>query len=220
MPSRLTVIYNATSLEHANLLQQFLVERGIRANVENNAFGAMTGDLDSEKPASPSVTVADRDAEAARHIARLFDRHIHTRSGLSATEVDCVSHWPECPQCCQPRQAVCPSCKEAGNHFPQADSPITTAEKMSPESGCSSVVPTDASPISDRDDLPLWCLLCDEVFQAQFYRHCEWCGHDFGNGIDLTTSYINPVSVRERAIVGLLVGITIGTLSYLVWLFR
>jgi hypothetical protein len=29
--------------------------------------------------------------------------------------------------------------------------------------------------------------LCDDLFAAEFFRRCEWCGHEFPDGLDLDT---------------------------------
>ena len=31
--------------------------------------------------------------------------------------------------------------------------------------------------------LALICSTCDEPFVAEFLRRCQWCGHDFGDGL-------------------------------------
>ncbi|OHB76627.1 MAG: hypothetical protein A2W31_14730 [Planctomycetes bacterium RBG_16_64_10] len=34
-----------------------------------------------------------------------------------------------------------------------------------------------------RVTLRLICPTCDEAFTARFLRRCQWCGHDFGEGL-------------------------------------
>jgi hypothetical protein len=66
-----------------------------------------------------------------------------------------------CPGCDKPRMAVCPFCRTSGTRFRSADTFGDTAEE---------------EPL-------LLCPTCDEPFEATYLRTCEWCGHDFGSGV-------------------------------------
>ena len=42
----------------------------------------------------------------------------------------------------------------------------------------------------------LICPTCDEPFDASYLRVCEWCGHDFGSGVEAPQILPNmPVEV-------------------------
>jgi hypothetical protein len=69
-----------------------------------------------------------------------------------------------CPDCSRPRVAICPFCKTMGNRFRAADE-IAGRE-------------TDAEPAL------LICPICDEPFEPTYLRCCEWCGHEFADGIE------------------------------------
>lgn len=69
-----------------------------------------------------------------------------------------------CPECNRPRTAVCPICHTAGSNFPPGESPVAHEH--------------------DAEEPPLLiCPTCDEPFEPRYLRCCEWCGHDFGDGI-------------------------------------
>jgi hypothetical protein len=69
-----------------------------------------------------------------------------------------------CPQCHRPRLTVCPFCQTASAKFPLADQPQGSAE---------------GPPVL------LLCTTCDEPFEPAYLRRCEWCGHDFGDGVEI-----------------------------------
>jgi hypothetical protein len=77
-----------------------------------------------------------------------------------------IDAWPTCPACGERRVTSCPVCETTGSDLPRAD--------------------VRYLPGSDREASP-WvaCPTCDEVFAASFVRRCVWCGHDFGNGVDV-----------------------------------
>lgn len=70
-----------------------------------------------------------------------------------------------CPECNRRRTAVCPICRTAGSNFPPGDFPVAREEEETAE-----------PPL-------LICPTCDEPFEPRYLRRCEWCGHDFGEGI-------------------------------------
>ncbi|HVX09603.1 MAG TPA: DUF2007 domain-containing protein [Pirellulales bacterium] len=69
-----------------------------------------------------------------------------------------------CPECGRPRMAVCPFCETSGTTFRGAN-------------------PLDEG--SMEEPSLLICSLCDEPFEASYLRRCEWCGHDFGAGLEV-----------------------------------
>ena len=70
-----------------------------------------------------------------------------------------------CPTCQRPRMAICPYCHTAGTNFPSA-------------------WPESRQPDEQGDHQPqLICPTCDEPLAPSYLRCCEWCGHDFGQGV-------------------------------------
>lgn len=73
---------------------------------------------------------------------------------------------------------VCPVCKTSGSHFPWADPESQPADSARPM---------------------VLCPTCDEPFTPQYLRRCEWCNHDFGEGLepehDHDAESISPLAV-------------------------
>jgi hypothetical protein len=74
--------------------------------------------------------------------------------------------WPLCPACGRPRHTACPLCGTAGQSFARAD-----------EEYFADPLPAGTTTVR------VICSTCDEPFAAQFLRRCQWCGHDFGEGL-------------------------------------
>jgi predicted RNA-binding Zn-ribbon protein involved in translation (DUF1610 family) len=70
-----------------------------------------------------------------------------------------------CPECGRSRMAVCPFCRTSGATFRGANLSLDEQSADEPEL--------------------LICPTCDEPFEASYLRRCEWCGHDFGAGIEV-----------------------------------
>ncbi len=83
-----------------------------------------------------------------------------------------AASWPTCPRCRSRRHTSCPYCGTAGSDF--------------------RIVEPAWTPDEDRKPPSLWilCPLCDELFAARFSRRCEWCGFDFGEGIDWDAAHL------------------------------
>jgi hypothetical protein len=79
--------------------------------------------------------------------------------------IDNWAAWPECPQCNERRVAVCPICSTNETDFRLADY-------------------DDADGAENEADVLLLCSTCDEPFVPQFYRDCDGCEFDFGEGIE------------------------------------
>ena len=219
MRSRKQVIYSASSVSHAHMLKQFLEEQGIAALVENESLQGAIGELPPGYSTSPCVAVPAEQAVRARQIALLFERQI--RAGHGMAELGCaltspsLPVWPTCPQCTKQRQTVCPVCHEAGHQLPLADFPIGEDGVVS-----SQEVIDGASPIPEASaGVSVVCPICDEAFVARFYRRCEWCGHDFGEGLEFPVTADQAMSVRERAVLMALVSALATLLIYFAWLF-
>lgn len=109
--------------------------------------------------------------------------------------------WPVCPACRQRRMAICPACETADNDVPLAEFMVLgeTPRATKSESGADATGGQD-SPDSASNIL-LMCQNCDESFAPRFYRHCENCGHDFGHGVELQQTDVEPVNHRVLLIV-------------------
>lgn len=98
---------------------------------------------------------------------------------------------PKCPTCDRPRVAICPYCQTTRSGFIAAD------RVLGDES-------------ADQPALVI-CPTCDEPFQPEYLRRCEWCGHDFGTGAE-PPRIVRPMEgepVNWRTVVAGLVGIVI-----------
>ena len=122
--------------------------------------------------------------------------------------------WPCCSGCGQRRQAVCPSCENAGDDIPLAE----FIAPKTPE------IPTDTTTAGTNlpADVLLMCPHCDEAFAAKFYKLCAECGHDFGDGISLEDDFQERESYDPRIMaVTLALGLlTVGFLLYFWLLLR
>lgn len=118
--------------------------------------------------------------------------------------------WPTCPGCGERRSTACPYCHTAGAEFRTADFGFERIEGLTEVSGtpgpccgpggCHSEGPGDCHSDSASDELPalpagvseplpttqmLLCPTCDEPFVPQYLRRCEWCGHEFPEGVEI-----------------------------------
>lgn len=174
-----SVIYQARTVPEADELTERLAEAGIEGVVVEELVPGQTGTDAIGLPTPFSVAVHQDQAAAARQLAEQFDDELFTRveqeakqpEGAEAAETTDLpaepDAWPRCPQCGQRRVTVCPVCKTSGTHFAPADKEYS-ADTDSPEASQRLVL----------------CPTCDEPFAPQFLRRCEWCGHDFGEGLE------------------------------------
>ena len=172
----------------AYLVRNRLAEAGIDCFIENESLPYGANEL---LPAviGPRIVVSEADAPAAVKIVAEFRREpqemaaaatnqpmaADNRKGTSSPGqlVDVATlTGPACPACGRARMIECPYCHTAGTDFPRGDQPVATAK--------------------DSDKELLICPTCDEPFAPRDYRRCEWCGHDFGAGIE-----IEPQKVAE-----------------------
>jgi hypothetical protein len=107
-----------------------------------------------------------------------------------------------CPDCNRLRVAVCPYCKTTGSRFRAAD--------------------VIGGQMADAEPILLVCPICDEPFEPTYLRRCEWCGHDFGDGMEPPAIVKNPPVEPPNArvlIVGLAgVAIVAGLFVYFAFL--
>ncbi len=174
-----TVVYEARTVPEAHELIDRLGDAGIEAVVVEEVAQSQAGTDAIGFPSPFSVAVGQEEADAARHIAEAFDdEHIaqveHEAQSPAATEpVEPLDKseesdlWPRCPECDARRITVCPICKTSGSHLPLADADYSPPSEETAE----------------RQPMVL-CPTCDEPFIPQYLRHCEWCDHDFGAGIE------------------------------------
>jgi hypothetical protein len=174
MPDRMQVIYTAANVPQAHLLKNLLDEAGIPSSVVNDSLQAVAGEVPFGWVTAARVLVAEERADESRRIAEEFDatlvaaaRKPMSRSTDEAHEAgagDTATRSESCPDCGRPRMAICPVCETAGHDFPAADLP---AHDLENEAAALLICPT-----------------CDEPFEPGYLRRCEWCGHDFGRGIE------------------------------------
>ena len=66
----------------------------------------------------------------------------------------------------------------------------------------------------------LLCPQCDEAFTPAFYRLCQPCGHDFGDGVPSPTEESVESNSRALFVMFLLAAVAAGILGYCWFLFR
>lgn len=239
------VIYTARTMQDAHLLKNLLADQRIQAIVLNEALpGGSGGDLVGWATAA-RVVVAEKDAVRARQIAVKFDRKMASSPGkLEGVQLPqeppiVLEHWPRCPECDAPRLTRCPICGTAGSHFPQADTGFLglpeSDEAARPSAGCgcgpggctpsgaaAEPVPDDAHRLATDEAEPevpetmLICTTCDEPFEPEYPRRCEWCGHQFPDGLDVDVPQVEVEHISARAvavIIGLL-AVAIALVAY------
>ena len=223
MSRKQIVIYKAGSLQQAYLLKNMLQQREIQAFVRNESLQGAIGALPPSIMTSPGVAVWAEDANQASKVVSAFERQVaneHPQGehiAPAGTNGWLGQDWPTCPDCRRRRQTICPICHEAGSGFPLADYNVESEPLRSTRG--EQVHQPDEEP---AEELPLLliCPNCDEAFEPRFYRLCQWCGHEFATGIELTAVTSELVSGR---VIGVMMGLgALGVLLilYLWMLFR
>jgi hypothetical protein len=203
MSSEPTVIYSAASIQQAHLLKGLLEEQGITARVVNDAIQIAGGDLPLGWTAAARVVVAERDAVAARRLAEDFDRQTaHEPTDDDWPEPDTFedwTDWPVCPVCGERRSARCPVCGATGTKFPVAD-----------------FQPSEAG-----QRVLLMCADCDDHMLPEWYRLCPRCGHDYGDGIEVSRPARGTIGMSrgEWVVAAVTVIACLAMAAYFVWLF-
>jgi hypothetical protein len=181
MEPKLIVIYTTEQVAHAELLEQLLEEHEIKA--------ARIIDAPDQSEFGPHVhlrrvihvAVDGDDAPEAIALAESLHAQLAALGPLQPDAVaelhgEPVDGWPLCPRCQNRRTAVCPICETAGTDFPPADQPPVA---------------------SDADEPASWlCSICDEPLYDRYLRQCEWCGWDFGSGVE----WEQPVALTQNDI--------------------
>jgi hypothetical protein len=202
MKQDLVVIYAARTLQDAHLLRNLLSDAGIQAVVTNDLLQGGSGVDIVGWPSLSRVAVGAADAPRAREMALEFDRRAVAAAedggevlGDEGPPAE-APPWPKCPQCGAPRTTRCPVCGTTGSRFPAADA--------------------DPSGVPRR-----LCSTCDEPFEPEYPRQCEWCGHEFSDGYDVGPTAApagDEAALNARAVV-LLVGIAVLGVVLAGWLF-
>ncbi|HUY32434.1 MAG TPA: DUF2007 domain-containing protein [Pirellulales bacterium] len=197
------VIYTAANAQQAHLLKNLLDEAGIPSAVVNDALQGVAGEVPFGWATSARVLVVDDRAAQSRRIAEEFDATLVAAARLAVGEPpqrlvdvdDGPSQREGCPDCGRPRLAICPVCETAGNDFPAADLRAYDQED-------------EGAPL-------LICPTCDEPFGPGYLRRCEWCGHDFGRGIEPSRPVRRPPSEPMNARVIAIFLLIVGSLAVL-----
>jgi hypothetical protein len=209
MSDEQVVIYRAGRPHQAQLLADLLHENGIEAIVHNDALQSALGEVPFGWATSVRVVVRNRDAARARQIAVDFEGQLSGRSETATTQTaedyempdaDC---WPVCPGCGRARMTSCPFCKTASSHFPIGSGP---------EQHYGSDTPV------------LVCSTCDEPFSPRYLKVCEWCGHEFDDGVlpPAPPAAREPLDLTPQLMIALagIVAVFAGVIGYFAWLLR
>jgi hypothetical protein len=82
-------------------------------------------------------------------------------------------------------------------------------------SACSPLEPCGSPPEEDDDSsVLLMCPDCEEAFAPEFYRLCQHCGHDFGEGLLAETTEVDPVTDRALLVLAGLIALVAALLVY------
>jgi hypothetical protein len=202
-----TVVYEARTVPEAHELIDRLGNEGIRAVVVEEVAQSQAGTDAIGLPTPFSVAVHQEEANTARRIAKEFDDELTNRVEHEAEQPDGAEStaapeesdpWPQCPECDARRVTVCPICKTSGNRFPSADKEYSQTADTGGE-----------------DQSMVLCPTCDEPFVPQYLRQCEWCGHDFNEGIEPNHDQVSePISPRAMAVILGLMALLAGLLVY------
>jgi len=204
MSSEPTVIYSAANTQQAHLLKGLLEQQGIGAWVVNDAIQIAGGDLPLGWTAAARVVVAESNALRARQLAEDFDQQT-AHEPTADDQADDVplsawADWPACPGCGERRSARCSVCGVSGTNFPLADVQDTTSGQQ----------------------VLLKCADCDDLMRPEWYRLCARCGHDFGDGIEVSHDGRSTFAFDRRMaiVLALLVAGALVPALYFMWLFR
>jgi len=77
----------------------------------------------------------------------------------------------------------------------------------------------DQTTAKDRDSVLLMCPSCDEAFEPGFYRLCQQCGHDFGDGLQVESGTQDELTGRTLFVLISLSALGIAILVYFWCLF-
>lgn len=197
------VIYTAATPQEAFLLRDALAEAGIRALVSNEALQAAAGDVPLGWTIAPRLLVAPEDATDARRLAEQYERRRKAGETLFDADLPVENEQPpapaRCPHCARPRTAICPLCGTGGSHF--------SAGEMVGDGSAEAAGPR-----------LLICPTCDEPFEPGYLQRCEWCGHEFSDGLPAplapTPRNYEPPNPRVIVVGGLIAAAIAGVIAY------
>jgi len=131
--------------------------------------------------------------------------------------------WPQCPGCGKRRSTQCPVCGTFGTEFPPVDmgfvlmSGLGGGDAAGACDGCGSCgcageteeAADQADTTQECDDaVPprmLICPTCDEPFEPEYPRLCQWCGHEFPDGFEVDGTVTSPEQLNSRIIAAVLI---------------
>ncbi len=143
-------VYQARNTTEASLVQGWLKEAGIEAQIFN---GEMQGGAFEIIETDPEVIVHVDDYERAREVVEEFLEELQQATDMSAvSDAEGQFDWPMCPGCDELRSARCDNC---------------------------SVVGTEFSTEKSEDGETVICLACSEATLIHLVDQCQFCGHDF-----------------------------------------
>jgi len=92
------------------------------------------------------------------------------------------------------------------------------SDHAAPDSSASDSAPPDGEEGADMAERMVICPTCDEPFQPEHPKRCEWCGHEFPDGVDMPLPEGDPEAAdftgRVYAVIGLLLAIALAGLLY------
>ena len=147
--------------------------------------------------------------------------------------------WPTCPGCGERRSTACPYCHTAGADFRAAHSGFgripglpECGEASGPccgPGGCHSEHVQDEDPEPEAESEPtspaaapmVLCPTCDEPFIPQYLLRCEWCGHEFPDGVELDrpTEMEDSFNPRIAIVIVAILLLSVGAIVYFTRLF-
>ncbi len=234
-----TVVHATRSVHQAEELLEALEAAGIEARVADAPA--------TDQPAARSehrVLVAEQDALLARQIAGEFVRGGSPAPPASGKAVpdsgSLPDWWPKCPGCQAPRSASCPICGTSGTRFQSIDMGFSLIEGLDAAAagpgascgpgGCSPGEPAatldpeadageeDGESAADMAAGMVICPTCDEPFEPQHPKRCEWCGHEFPDGFEVEppdeAADHDEFSGRVYAVIGLLLIVVLAAALY------
>lgn len=124
--------------------------------------------------------------------------------------------WPRCPECGRRRQTYCRTCDLDGDDFSLAEFIPTTAPLEATRTDADS---GEQPAAKGQDSVLLMCPSCDEAFEPGFYRLCQQCGHDFGEGLLVETGEQEELTGRTFFVLIGLSALAIAILAYFWYIF-
>jgi hypothetical protein len=145
------------------------------------------------------------------------------RAGFGHPDVDADSQrwvqWPVCPDCGRRRQTRCPTCDLGGDDFSLAELFFAPRRRAARDCSACSSLETHGSRQREEDNATVWlmCPVCEEAFAPEFYRLCQHCGHDFGDGLLVETPEADQITDRALLVMTGLIALVAALLVYF-WL--